>query len=147
MTITYKHANGDTVICHGLDHPGEAGYYTGPLGESDDTETEWAVDPLRAIGADAARPLDRGNGLHAWQLWVERRYADEAAARAAARALHALLPRGAASLEVTGEETGYKTTYANAVLQKLNTRRNGCSLDIVFHFASGVPVREAIPAP
>lgn len=144
MTVTYKHASGDTVICHGLDHPGEAGYYTGPLGESDDTETEWAVDPLRPVGSDTATPFDRGNGLHVFSLWVERRYADEAAARAAARALPALLPRGAASLEVTGEETGYKTTYANAVLQKLQTRRSGCSLDIVFSFLSGVPVRSAV---
>lgn len=144
MTVTYKHASGDTVICHGLGHPGEASYYTGPLGASDDNETEWQVDPLRPIGADSATPLDRGNGLHVFSLWVERRYSDENAARAAARALPNLLPRGAASLEVTGEETGYKTTYANAVLQKLNTRRNGCSLDIIFQWASSVPVRSAI---
>jgi hypothetical protein len=144
MTVTYKHTSGDTVICHGLDHPGEAGYYTGPLGDTDAAETEWSVDPLRPIGSDTAVPLDRGNGLHAWQLWVERRYADEAAARAAARALPGLLPRGEASLEVTGEEAGYKTTYPDAVLQKLTARRTGCSLDIIFDFLTGVPVRSAI---
>lgn len=144
MTITHKHSSGDTVICHGLGHPGEAGYYTGPLGDSDSTETEWSVDPLRAIGADAARPLDRGNGLHAWQLWVERRFADDLEAQAHARALPGLLPRGPAEIAVTGEETGYQTTYPDAVLQKLETRRSGCSLDIVFSFLSGVPVRSAI---
>jgi hypothetical protein len=144
IAYTYKHATGDTVICHGLDHPSEEGYYTGPLGESDDTETEWQVDPLQPIGADSATPLDRGNGLHVWPLWVERRYATETAARAAARALPSLLPRGAASIVVTGEEAGYKSTYANAVLQKLNTRRKGCSLDIIFQWASSVPVREAV---
>lgn len=144
MTITYKHSSGDTVICNGLEHPGEAGYYTGPLGVSDETETEWAVDPIRPIGADTATPADRGNGLHVWSLWVERRYADDDAARAAARALPGLLPRGAASLVITGEESGYKTTYANCVIQKLNTRRNGCSLDIIWQLVTSVPVREAV---
>lgn len=144
MTVTYKHTSCDTVICHGLDHPGESGYYTGPLGASDDTETEWAVDPLRPIGAATATPLDRGNGLHLWTLWVERRYATELAAIAAARALPNLLPRGAASLEVTGEEAGFKTTYANAVVQKLNTRRNGCSLDVIWQLVTSVPVRSAV---
>ena len=58
--------------------------------------------------------------------------------------LHRLLPRGGVSLEVTGEETGYKTVYAVAALQKLTTSRNGCSLDILFQFQTSVPVRTAI---
>lgn len=147
MTITHRHSSGDTVICHGLGHPGEPGYYTGPLGDSDDTDTEWAVDPLRPIGADTAKPLDRGNGLHTWALWVERRFMTDLEAKAHARAMPGLLPRGPAAVEVTGEEDGYKTVYPDTVLQKLATRRNGCSLDIVFHFVSGVPVREAAEPP
>lgn len=145
MTVTYKHTSGDTVICHGLDHAGEDGYYTGPLGDSDDTDTEWAVEPIKPIGAADATPADRGCGVHTFTLLVERRFASDDLARAHARALSGLLPRGDASLEVEGEEAGYKTVYAVAALQKLSTRRNGCSLDIQFQFMTSVPVRTAIP--
>lgn len=144
MAITYKHASGDTVICHGLDHAGEAGYYTGPLGESDNTDTEWSVEPIKPIGASDATPRDGGCGVHVWSLWVERRFATEGEARAHARNLPGLIPRVGASMEVTGEEAGYKTVYASVALQKLSTRRNGCSLDIVFQFMTSVPVRTAV---
>jgi len=142
--ITYKHSSGDTVICHGLDHAGEAGYYTGPLGDSDNTDTEWSVEPIKPIGAADATPADRGCGVHTFSLWVEIRFATELEARAHARSLPGLIPRGGASMEVTGEETGYKTVYAVVALQKLTTRRNGCSLDVVFQFMTSVPVRTAV---
>ena len=145
IAYTYKHASGDTVICHGLDHAGETGYYTGPLGQSDDTDTEWSVEAIKPIGAADATPADRGCGVHLFSLWVERRFATEGEARAHARNLPGLLPRGDVSLEVTGEEEGYKTVYAAAALQKLSTHRNGCSLDIVFQFMTSVPVRTALP--
>lgn len=144
MTYTYKHTSGDTVICHGLDHAGEDGYYTGPLGESEDTDTEWSVEAVKPIGADSATPMDFGAGVHSFALQVERRYATDDAARAAARALPKLLPRGDASLEVTGEEEGYKTVYASIALQKLNVKRSGCSLSITFQFMASVPVRTAV---
>jgi hypothetical protein len=144
MTVTYKHASGDTVICHGLDHAGEATYYTGPLGDSENTDTEWSVEPIKPIGAANATPADRGCGVHMFMLWVERRFATEGEARAHARNLPGLLPRGGVSLEVTGEETGYKSVCSSAALQKLSTRRNGCSLDIIFQFMTSVPVRTAV---
>ena len=83
--ILYKHASGDTTICHGLAYVGQTGYYTGPLGDSDLTETEWAVDPIKPIGALNSTPADRGNAMHTFDLWVERRFATEAEARVFAK--------------------------------------------------------------
>lgn len=144
MKVTYKHSSGDTVICHGLGHLGELGYYIGPLGDTDDTDTEWSVEPMKYIGADNAVPRDAGNGVHVFDLWVFREFATDDEARSFARNLAGQIPRGGASLEVTEEIVGYKTTYATAVLQKLSVKRN-CSLcNVLFLFQTSVPVLEAV---
>ena len=145
MQVTYKHSSGDTVICDGLDHAGEAGYYTGPLGQSDDVETEWSVEDIKPIGAADATPADRGCGVHVFDLWVERRFATDDEARTFAHGLAGTLPRGGVSLEESDAVAGKLTTYATAVLQKLTTRRNGCSVDVYFRFKTSVPVITAIP--
>lgn len=145
MTITYKHSSGDTVICHGLGHPGEAGYYTGPLGPTDDVETEWAVEDIKPIGAADATPADRGCGVHVFDLWVEQRFATEDAARTFAYGLAGTLPRGGVSLEASDTVAAKLTTYATAVLHKLVTRRTGCSVDVRFTFRTSVPVITDIP--
>lgn len=146
-TVTYKHATGNTTICHGLDNIGQTGYYTGPLGDADITETEWAVDPIKPIGAAHAVPADRGCGMHTFPLWVERRFDTEADARIFAKGFAGTLPRFGVSLEITDTTAGKIITYATAVLQKLIVSRNGRSVDFHFTFQTSVPVTTNIPAP
>ncbi|MDD2241147.1 MAG: hypothetical protein PHI93_10910 [Kiritimatiellae bacterium] len=146
-TITYKHPTGDTIICHGLAYSGQPGYFTGPLGDTDTTETEWTVDPIRPIGADHATPADRGCGIHTFELQVERRFTSEQEARTFARNLSAALPRKGVSLTEADTVNAKLTTYSTAVLQKLITSRVGISLDIYFLFQTSVPVITNIPEP
>lgn len=145
MTITYKHTSGDIVICHGLGYAGQVGYYTGPLGQSDDVDTEWSVEDIKPIGAADATPADRGCGVHVFDLWVEQRFATEDAARTFAHGLAGTFPRGGVSLEQSDTVAGKLTTYATAVLQKLTCQRNGCSVDVLFKFKTSVPVITDIP--
>jgi hypothetical protein len=145
MVATYKHASGDTVICHGLDHAGEAGYYTGPIGSEDSASASWQVQPSPRIRTPSSIPYDRGNGLYAFSLRVERRYASEDAARAAARLLPGSIPRFGASIEITGETAGKKTVMDAAALSSVSTVRTGCSLDITFSFQTSIPREENIP--
>jgi hypothetical protein len=144
MVVTYKHASGNTVLCHGFASPGADGVFTGPLGATDDVDTEWAAEYGQPIGAAAAVPYDRGCGRHAFALQVERRFADEDAARAFAIAFAGTLPRGAVSLDVEDSSSLWLVAYAEAVLQKLGVRRVGCSCDIAFLFLSSVPVSVAV---
>ena len=144
MTVTYKHASGDTVICHGLDLPGEVGYYTGPLGSDDTTQTEWSVEPIRPIGADHATPADRGCGVHTFALWVERRFATLDEAKLFAVGFAGSLPRKGVTLQIDDADAG-KRIACDAALQKLLVRRTGCSCDIEFLFMTSVPVTSDIP--
>lgn len=146
MKVTYKHTGGDTVICDGLGHIGEVGYYTGPLGPTDEVATEWSVEPSRAIRATSSVPIDRGNAEHVYELWVERRFATADEARSFAHGLAGTLPRGGVSLEETDDVAGKLTTYATAVLQRLRCLRNGCSVDVYFYFLTSVPVITTLPS-
>lgn len=143
--ILYKHASGDTTICHGLANVGQTGYYTGPLGDSDLTETEWAVDSIKPIGALNSTPADRGNAQHTFDLWVERRFPTAAEARVFTRTFASTLPRGGISLQITDATAGKIITYATAVLQKLILSRNGISVDIHYLFQTSVPSITDIP--
>lgn len=139
MIVTYKHSTGDTVICHGLAHPGEAGYFTGPLGE-ELTETQWAVEPIRPIGAAASTPADRGNAWHSFPLSVERRFTTVDEAALFARAFAGQLPRPGVSLLVEADASIGADFFATAVLENLSVRRVGCSCDVSFLFRTSVPV-------
>ncbi len=146
-TVTYKHSSGDTVICHGMAYAGQDGYYTGPLGASDRTETEWSVMDKKPIGAADSEPIDLGNGVHTFDLQVERRFASVEAARIFCRGFAGTLPRGGVSLETADTDAGKAVTHATAVLQKLVLDRNGTSVDIYFLFKTSVPVMTDIPEP
>lgn len=141
MTITYKHASGDTVICHGLGNVGEVGYFSGPLGDAGaEAETEWNVEPIRPIGAAHATPADRGNGEHTFALWVERRFATDEAAELFRISFAGALPRGGVSLLVEDSAATSNVTYAVAVLERLVVTRVGVSCDVRFEFKTSVPV-------
>ena len=138
MTITYKHASGDIILCHGTAHRGESGYYTGPLGNEDTARTEWQTQTVLAIRALTAKHLDRANGSHAYAFRVERRFNSEAEAIIHAATLLGSIHRAGGSLTITGIGTAI-ITMPSAVLRSLNTSRTGCSLDIAFEFATSTP--------
>jgi len=139
MQLTYKHASGDTVLCHGTGHAGQPGYYTGPVGHEDTASAAWQTQSVLRIRAASALPIDRGNGTYTFSLRVERRFETEDAARAFARALPGSLPRFGASIEITGETAGRKTVMDTATLASVHTVRTGVSLDIVFNFETSIP--------
>ena len=138
MTITLKHSSGDTILCHGTEHRGEAGYFTGPVGGEDTVVAEWSSQVSRPIRAKSARPLDRGNGLLAFAFAVERRFAGEDEARVFALVFPASLPRFGASLEIGGVPT--TVTLADAALERVTVNRTGLSCDVRFEFMAGMPV-------
>lgn len=141
MTVTYQHSSGDTVICHGLGHVGEVGYFTGPLGdEGAEAETEWNVEPIRPIGAAHATPADRGCGEHTFTLLVERRFATEEAAELFRVSFAGSLPRGGVSLLVADSAAVASVSYAVAALERLIVSRVGVSCDVRFEFQTSVPI-------
>ena len=138
MTITLKHTSGDTILCHGTGHRGEAGYFTGPVGERSASVAEWAAQVSRPIRAKGARPLDRGNGVFAFGFAVERRFLTEDEARVFELTFAAGLPRFGAWLEVGGIGA-QKVRMAGAVLERVEVGRVGVSCDVRFEFTAGMP--------
>jgi hypothetical protein len=145
MTVTYKHESGNTIICHGTGHRGEPDYFTGPLGDQDSTVMEWVAQVSRPIRAKSAKPLDRANGIFAFALAVERRFASEDKARVFEMTFGGTLPRGNASLEISDIAPHPPIIMAHAVLTRLAVNRIGLSCDFHFEFQTSIPTTETTP--
>jgi len=144
MRITLVNGTQETVLCHGTEHRGEPGYFTGPVGDSDTTVAEWAAQVSRPIRALTARPLDRGNGLFAYSLSVERRFATEDDAHVFALTFGGTIPRFGSSLRLDEMSETQRVILNDAVLERLTVNRTGVSCEIRFEFRTAIPTTEVI---